>query len=180
MAGTRFGCSSCAFDDIRHTRWNWRRCCLIFNPAMKSSSVVYLRFHRQCLCVARRPAVFCDIRPDTLNMDEKVLKRLITKRTRAIVPVHYAGVGCAMDAILDFGAKRKIAVVEDNAHGLFGKYYGKHLAELSAFWPLRVFTKPRIFLWRRRRLADQRSSSGGACGNPAGKGHRPQPVSVVG
>ncbi|MGI6087423.1 MAG: dTDP-4-amino-4,6-dideoxygalactose transaminase [Kiritimatiellia bacterium] len=71
--------------------------------------------------------VFCDIRPDTLNMDEKVLKRLITKRTRAIVPVHYAGVGCAMDAILDLAAKRKIAVVEDNAHGLFGKYYGKHL-----------------------------------------------------
>lgn len=71
--------------------------------------------------------VFCDIRPDTLNMDEKVLKRLITKRTRAIVPVHYAGVGCAMDAILDLAAKRKIAVVEDNAHGLFGKYHGKYL-----------------------------------------------------
>jgi len=71
--------------------------------------------------------VFCDIRPDTLNLDETLLPGLITDRTRAIVPVHYAGVGCEMDIILRIAADRGIAVVEDNAHGLFGKYRGKPL-----------------------------------------------------
>jgi dTDP-4-amino-4,6-dideoxygalactose transaminase len=71
--------------------------------------------------------VFADIRPDTLNMDERLLDRLITPRTRAIVPVHYAGVGCAMDRILALAAPRGIPVVEDNAHGLLGRYQGKPL-----------------------------------------------------
>ena len=71
--------------------------------------------------------VFADIRPDTLNMDERVLADLITDRTRAIVPVHYAGVGCEMDSILELSRKHGIAVVEDNAHGLFAKYRGKYL-----------------------------------------------------
>jgi dTDP-4-amino-4,6-dideoxygalactose transaminase len=71
--------------------------------------------------------VFADIRPDTLNLDETKLARLITPRTRAIVPVHYAGVGCAMENILDLAAKAGAAVVEDNAHGLFGQYRGKPL-----------------------------------------------------
>jgi dTDP-4-amino-4,6-dideoxygalactose transaminase len=71
--------------------------------------------------------VFADIRPDTLNLDEKQLEQLITPRTRAIVPVHYAGVGCEMDTILALAAEHGIAVVEDNAHGLFGKYKGRYL-----------------------------------------------------
>jgi dTDP-4-amino-4,6-dideoxygalactose transaminase len=71
--------------------------------------------------------VFCDCRPDTLNLDETRLERLITPKTRAIVPVHYAGVGCEMEAILEIAGKRNIAVVEDNAHGLFGKYRGRWL-----------------------------------------------------
>jgi dTDP-4-amino-4,6-dideoxygalactose transaminase len=71
--------------------------------------------------------VFADIRPDTLNLDESRLEQLITSRTRAIVPVHYAGVGCEMDAILDIAARHGLAVVEDNAHGLFGKYKGQYL-----------------------------------------------------
>jgi dTDP-4-amino-4,6-dideoxygalactose transaminase len=71
--------------------------------------------------------VFSDIRPDTLNMDETGLERLISSRTRAIVPVHYAGVGCEMDAILDIAHRFDIAVVEDNAHGLFGTYRGAQL-----------------------------------------------------
>jgi dTDP-4-amino-4,6-dideoxygalactose transaminase len=71
--------------------------------------------------------VFADIRPDTLNMDEARLERLITPRTRAVVPVHYAGVGCEMDAILDVANRHGIAIVEDNAHGLLGKYKGKYL-----------------------------------------------------
>lgn len=71
--------------------------------------------------------VFADIRPDTLNLDESQLEQLITARTKAIVPVHYAGVGCEMDEILAIAQQHGIAVVEDNAHGLFGKYKGKHL-----------------------------------------------------
>jgi dTDP-4-amino-4,6-dideoxygalactose transaminase len=76
--------------------------------------------------------VFCDIRKDTLNLDEAVLEGLITPRTKAIIPVHYAGVGCEMDAILAIAAKHGIAVVEDNAHGLFGKYKGRWLGTLGA------------------------------------------------
>ncbi len=71
--------------------------------------------------------IFADIRPDTLNLDESLLKRLISHRTKAIVLVHYAGVGCEMDAILDIAGRHNLAVVEDNAHGLFGKYKGKFL-----------------------------------------------------
>ncbi len=71
--------------------------------------------------------VFIDIRADTLNMDESRLEELITPRTRAIVPVHYAGVGCEMDAILEIAGRHGVPVVEDNAHGLFGKYKGKFL-----------------------------------------------------
>jgi len=71
--------------------------------------------------------IFSDIRPDTFNLDETKLESLVTRRTRAIVPVHYAGVGCEMDAILKIAERYDIAVVEDNAHGLFGKYKGKYL-----------------------------------------------------
>lgn len=71
--------------------------------------------------------VFIDVRPDTLNMDETQLEALITPRTKAIVPVHYAGVGCEMDAIMDIAHRHDVAVVEDNAHGIFGKYRGKNL-----------------------------------------------------
>jgi dTDP-4-amino-4,6-dideoxygalactose transaminase len=71
--------------------------------------------------------VFIDIRPDTLNLDEMQLERLITPRTKALVPVHYAGVGCEMEDILNIAKRFGISVVEDNAHGLFGKYNGKYL-----------------------------------------------------
>jgi dTDP-4-amino-4,6-dideoxygalactose transaminase len=71
--------------------------------------------------------VFADIRPDTLNLDEAQLARLVGPRTRAIVPVHYAGVGCEMEAILAVADHHGIAVVEDNAHGLFGKRGGRKL-----------------------------------------------------
>jgi dTDP-4-amino-4,6-dideoxygalactose transaminase len=71
--------------------------------------------------------VFVDIRDDTLNMDEAQLERLITSRTKAIIPVHYAGVGCEMDTILELAKRYGVAVVEDNAHGLFGKYKGRYL-----------------------------------------------------
>ena len=71
--------------------------------------------------------VFVDIRPDTLNLDESQLERLITPRTKVIVVVHYAGVGCDMDTIMQVAGQHGIPVVEDNAHGLFGKYRDKYL-----------------------------------------------------
>jgi len=76
--------------------------------------------------------IFADVRPDTLNLDERQLERLITPRTRAIVPVHYAGVGCEMDAITAIAAQHDLVVVEDNAHGLFGKYRGRYLGTFGA------------------------------------------------
>ena len=71
--------------------------------------------------------VFIDIRPDTLNLDETQLERLISPRTRAIVAVHYAGIGCEMDPVMEIAQRHNVPVVEDNAHGLFGKYRGKYL-----------------------------------------------------
>jgi dTDP-4-amino-4,6-dideoxygalactose transaminase len=76
--------------------------------------------------------VFIDVRPDTLNLDETQLEALITPKTRAIVPVHYAGVGCEMDAILEIAHRHNVPVVEDNAHGLFGKYRDKSLGTFGA------------------------------------------------
>ncbi len=75
--------------------------------------------------------VFIDIRPDTLNMDESSLEQKITPRSKAVLPVHYAGVGCEMDTILEIARKNGISVVEDNAHGLFGKYKGKYLGSFG-------------------------------------------------
>jgi len=75
---------------------------------------------------------FADIRPDTLNLDEGRLEELITPRTTAVVPVHYAGVGCEMDAICGVAGQHGVAVVEDNAHGLFATYRGRYLGTLGA------------------------------------------------
>jgi dTDP-4-amino-4,6-dideoxygalactose transaminase len=75
--------------------------------------------------------IFADIRPDTLNLDERRLEALITARTKAIIPVHYAGVGCEMDEIMAIAGRHGIAVVEDNAHGLFGRYKGKPLGSFG-------------------------------------------------
>src|SRR6266508_799394 len=76
--------------------------------------------------------VFLNIRPDTLNLDDSKLEAAITPRTKAIVPVHYAGVGCEMDIIMNIATRYHIAVVEDNAHGLFGKYKGKYLGTFGS------------------------------------------------
>ena len=70
---------------------------------------------------------FVDIRPDTLNMDENLIEAAINEHTKAIFVVHYAGVGCEMDKILELAHKYDLKIVEDNAHGLFGKYKDKKL-----------------------------------------------------
>jgi dTDP-4-amino-4,6-dideoxygalactose transaminase len=75
--------------------------------------------------------VFVDSRPDTLNMDENLLEALVTPRTKAIVPVHYAGVACEMEGILEVANRFGVNVVEDNAHGLLGLYRDKNLGTLG-------------------------------------------------
>jgi len=79
--------------------------------------------------------VFIDIRPETLNLDETKLESLITARTKAIIVVHYAGIGCEMETIMAVARRYGLAVVEDNAHGFYGKYRDRYLGtfgELAA------------------------------------------------
>ena len=75
--------------------------------------------------------VFVDIRQDTLNIDENLIEAAITPRTRAIVPVHYGGVACEMDAILDIAQRHNLKVVEDAAQGMMSKYKGRALGSLG-------------------------------------------------
>ena len=77
--------------------------------------------------------MFVDIRPDTMNLDERLLEDAITEKTRVIVPVHYAGVGCAMDEILDIAKRHSLKVVEDAAQGVGAYYKGRALGTIGDF-----------------------------------------------
>jgi dTDP-4-amino-4,6-dideoxygalactose transaminase len=77
--------------------------------------------------------IFADSRADTVNLDETKLEALFTPRTKAVVVVHYAGVACEMDRIADLCKARGVALIEDNAHGLFGKYRGRPLGSIGDF-----------------------------------------------
>ena len=76
--------------------------------------------------------VFCDIRPDTLNLDEEQVESLVTPHTKAILAVHYAGVACEMDTLRSIAKRTAVTIVEDNAHGLFGRYGSTPLATLGS------------------------------------------------
>lgn len=78
-------------------------------------------------------AVFVDIRPDTMNMDENLIEAAITDKTRAIVPVHYAGVSCDMDKIMDIAKKYNLVVIEDAAQGIMSTYKGRALGTIGDF-----------------------------------------------
>lgn len=77
--------------------------------------------------------IFADIRPDTMNIDEKLIENAITDRTKAIVPVHYAGVSCEMDTIMDIAQRHNLYVVEDAAQGMMSSYKGKVLGTIGDF-----------------------------------------------
>ena len=77
--------------------------------------------------------VFVDIRPDTMNIDEKLIEDAITEKTKAIVPVHYAGVGCEMDTIMAIAKKHGLMVIEDAAQGIMATYKGKALGTFGDF-----------------------------------------------
>ena len=78
-------------------------------------------------------AVFVDIRPDTMNIDENLIEQAVTDRTRAIVPVHYAGVACEMDKIMEIAKKHSLFVVEDAAQGINAAYKGRPLGAIGDF-----------------------------------------------
>ena len=78
-------------------------------------------------------AVFVDIRPDTMNMDADLIEAAITDKTRAIVPVHYAGVSCDMDKIMEIAEKYNLAVIEDAAQGIMSTYKGKALGTIGDY-----------------------------------------------
>lgn len=78
-------------------------------------------------------AVFVDIRPDTMNIDENLIEAAVTEKTRAIVPVHYAGVSCEMDTIMDIAARHKLLVIEDAAQGIMASYKGQALGSIGDF-----------------------------------------------
>lgn len=77
--------------------------------------------------------VFVDIRPDTMNIDEKLIEDAVTERTKAIVPVHYAGVSCEMDTICNIAKKHDLYVIEDAAQGMMASYKGKSLGTIGDF-----------------------------------------------
>ncbi len=77
--------------------------------------------------------VFVDIRPDTMNIDERLIEDAVTEKTKVIVPIHYAGVGCEMDAILDIAERHGLMVVEDAAQGIMASYKGKALGTFGDF-----------------------------------------------
>jgi dTDP-4-amino-4,6-dideoxygalactose transaminase len=78
-------------------------------------------------------AVFVDIRPDTMNIDETLIEDAITPKTKAIVPVHYAGVSCEMDAIMDIAGRHNLKVIEDAAQGIMSTYKGRQLGSIGDF-----------------------------------------------
>jgi len=81
----------------------------------------------------RAVPVFVDIRPDTLNIDERLIEAAITERTKAIMPVHYAGVGCEMDIIMDIANRHRLWVIEDAAQGMMSTYKGHALGSIGHF-----------------------------------------------
>ena len=78
-------------------------------------------------------AVFVDIRPDTMNIDENLIEAAVTEKTKAIVPVHYAGVSCEMDKIMEIAGKYNLKVIEDAAQGIMSTYKGKALGTFGEF-----------------------------------------------
>src|ERR1700683_4269207 len=137
-AGARRSCSSAlerrAPSSPPHARprSKLRLCCAISPPAMKSlcrlppSLPAPTGFRRR-----QAPVKFVATRRDTLNIDETQIEAAIGPRTRAIVPVHYAGVGCEMDAIMSIAAKHGLVVVEDAAQGVNATYQGRFLGTIG-------------------------------------------------
>lgn len=109
-----------------------------------TSPNTFVATSNMALMLGAKP-VFCDIRSDTRNIDETRIERLITKKTKVIVPVHFAGHPCELDAILNIAKKHNLAVVEDACHAIGAEYRGKRIGALSdlsvfSFHPVKPIT----------------------------------------
>lgn len=113
--------------------------------------------------------VFVDIRPDTMNIDEKQIEAAITEKTKAIVPVHYAGVACEMDTIMDIAKRHNLLVIEDAAQGVMASYKGKALGSIGDYGCYSFHETKNYSMGRGRRIADPRSRACGACRDHPGK-----------
>ena len=106
--------------------------------------------------------VFVDIRPDTMNIDENLIEDAITEKTRAIVPVHYAGVGCEMNKIMEIARRHNLKVVEDAAQGVDAYYHGKALGTIGdfgcySFHETKISLWVKVVLWYSRRMNIRKS-----------------------
>ncbi len=97
--------------------------------------------------------VFVDIRPDTMNLDENKIEDAVTEKTKAIVPVHYAGVACAMDEILEIAGTYHLKVIEDAAQGVHAAYKGRALGTIGDFGCYSFHETKKLYDGRRRRPA---------------------------
>ncbi len=120
--------------------------------------------------------VFCDIRSDTLNLDETKIEGLITPRTKGIVVLHYAGIGAEMEQILRIADNAGISVIEDNAHGLFGKRSGQYLGSFGLIGHTELSRDEKLFLWRGWRTRYQRTWVCRSSRSPLGKRHESKAV----
>lgn len=120
--------------------------------------------------------VFVDIRPDTLNIDETRIVDAITPRTKAIVPVHYAGVACEMDAIMKIATHHNLAVVEDAAQGAMASYRGRALGSIGDLGALSFHETKNVISGERRRPACQLIRLPAPGRDSQGKGHQSQPL----
>ena len=117
--------------------------------------------------------VFVDIRPDTLNIDESRIEAAITARTRAIVPVHYAGVGCEMDEICRIADAHRLFVIEDAAQGLMSTYKGRPLGSIGHASALSFHETKNVIAGEGGALDRQPAGVGRSGGDSWEKGHEP-------
>jgi hypothetical protein len=112
--------------------------------------------------------VFVDIRPDTLNIDENQIEKAITNRTRAIAPIHYAGISCEMEKITEIAQRHRLRIVEDAAQGMQAQYHGQPLGSMG---DLGILDQEHHFR-RRRCPPDKRSQTRGKSRAPSRKRHK--------
>ena len=117
--------------------------------------------------------VFVDVRPDTFNIDERLIEQAITPRTRAIFPIHYAGVACEMDAIMAIADRHGLLVVEDAAQGVHRPLQGSVAGHDRSPGLLQLSRNQEFFLRGGRRARHQRCGHGASRRNLARKGHQP-------
>lgn len=109
---------------------------------MKDYAIFYVCFHCQCICIEGGQIKFIDIRPDTLNINENLIEEMITKKTKAIVPVYYARVGCKMKFVVANTHKHYLKVIQDAAQGVCATCEGKYLGTIGDLGTI-VFMKPK-------------------------------------